>query len=625
MNGFALVLVTATLGVDYGWQPASDGRLEYIIQIEPVTLIALREGQELLSHVDPHVQDVRRFRIRVGSDLVPRVGTPLRNGNPGFPPDNALPPEAGISYGWQPIDAGQLEFIVQISPERLVLLKNGEDIVGQIPPEVPRVARFRLRSAADQLPRIGLPDSATPSTGVALASASQPRNDARKAAGANTTPEGRAAPSNGTGNGQSPSAGATAASSNAMQNAQQWQAQGREVVPPPGTNTSAVDNARYRSRADIGNVAIDSPSGADPARSDTSPQVWPPRAPTSVRGSFDPGSQPAPHEQSVYGPAADGAEANGRGQGAQHPARQGGAWQQPAVQSVVQPPARTGQPQVQTIQPQVPSPDRVGDTSSGWTSSTGSDQSWPPPSREPTQTAEPAGNGAYGGWDQRPPAGGYQAHAQGQYGATPNSPSQDYLAPTGVPGPPAYGTAPYGQTPSAPAVTGTGASNPGNAYPPYSSPGFQAATPPPGYGASPGASAASIQRPQPNQDWQLTNVSFGTAIKRKASPLVFWDSLAATANDPSLAYLRDDGGSAKAEEAWWPLTLAMLALFASMGGNLYMGWIAVDVYRRYLDAATDEYEDDDLDPPRDYEERAEADDGWRDRGRRHRRRSAVGT
>lgn len=94
----------------------------------------------------------------------------------------------------------------------------------------------------------------------------------------------------------------------------------------------------------------------------------------------------------------------------------------------------------------------------------------------------------------------------------------------------------------------------------------------------------------------------------------FWTSLAETANDPNLAYLRDDGYAADPEKAWWPLTLAMLALFASMGGNLYMGWIAVDVYRRYLDAATDEYEDDD---DRSSDRDDDREDDWeRDRRRR---------
>jgi hypothetical protein len=63
----------------------------------------------------------------------------------------------------------------------------------------------------------------------------------------------------------------------------------------------------------------------------------------------------------------------------------------------------------------------------------------------------------------------------------------------------------------------------------------------------------------------------------------------------------------------------MLALFASMGGNLYMGWIAVDVYRRYLDMAEESDDDQPYEPPR----RRERDEAW-DEGRpRRRERVAV--
>ena len=72
MNGFSLLLVTLALGVDYGWQHTADGQLEYIIQIEPVTLVALSEGQEIESQVHPFVRPLRRFRIRVGTEAVPR-------------------------------------------------------------------------------------------------------------------------------------------------------------------------------------------------------------------------------------------------------------------------------------------------------------------------------------------------------------------------------------------------------------------------------------------------------------------------------------------------------------------------------------------------------------------------
>jgi hypothetical protein len=124
-------------------------------------------------------------------------------------------------------------------------------------------------------------------------------------------------------------------------------------------------------------------------------------------------------------------------------------------------------------------------------------------------------------------------------------------------------------------------------------------------------------------DWPLNTVSFGVTSENKANPLDFWTDLDETASDPSLAYLRN-GGTSQAEEAWWPLTLAMLALFASMGGNLYMGWIAVDVYRKYLDVATDEYDDDNERPRRSRDENDEEEDGWGGRQRR-RERTAVGS
>ena len=60
------------MGVDYGWTLAEDGQLEYIIQIEPSLLQALEAGQVITSEIDPQVDHVRRFRIRVGNQPVPR-------------------------------------------------------------------------------------------------------------------------------------------------------------------------------------------------------------------------------------------------------------------------------------------------------------------------------------------------------------------------------------------------------------------------------------------------------------------------------------------------------------------------------------------------------------------------
>ena len=64
--GFALLLT------DYGWQKTPDGDLEYIIQIEPELLDALKRGEEIASVVPPQLGKVTRFRIRVGTGPVPR-------------------------------------------------------------------------------------------------------------------------------------------------------------------------------------------------------------------------------------------------------------------------------------------------------------------------------------------------------------------------------------------------------------------------------------------------------------------------------------------------------------------------------------------------------------------------
>ncbi|MEC9004439.1 MAG: hypothetical protein VX644_13770, partial [Planctomycetota bacterium] len=74
MQGLAIVLAAASLGVDYGWQTTDDGALEYIIQIEPELLIALQKGESIVSEIHPDAIGVRRFRIQIGSQPLPRVG-----------------------------------------------------------------------------------------------------------------------------------------------------------------------------------------------------------------------------------------------------------------------------------------------------------------------------------------------------------------------------------------------------------------------------------------------------------------------------------------------------------------------------------------------------------------------
>lgn len=75
MNGL-LLLAAAMVGVDVGWQPLAGGGFEYIIQIEPDALEALAAGHDILSEIPEELRGVRRYRITVGTDPLPRIGTP---------------------------------------------------------------------------------------------------------------------------------------------------------------------------------------------------------------------------------------------------------------------------------------------------------------------------------------------------------------------------------------------------------------------------------------------------------------------------------------------------------------------------------------------------------------------
>jgi hypothetical protein len=45
MNGVALVVALAALGVNYDIQKSEDNKLEYVVQIEPELLKSLAEGR----------------------------------------------------------------------------------------------------------------------------------------------------------------------------------------------------------------------------------------------------------------------------------------------------------------------------------------------------------------------------------------------------------------------------------------------------------------------------------------------------------------------------------------------------------------------------------------------------
>jgi hypothetical protein len=71
MSAILACIAAALVGVDYGWQPLPGGGMEYIIQVEPGTLEALRPDDAIESNLPPEVRDVRRCRIVVGTKKLP--------------------------------------------------------------------------------------------------------------------------------------------------------------------------------------------------------------------------------------------------------------------------------------------------------------------------------------------------------------------------------------------------------------------------------------------------------------------------------------------------------------------------------------------------------------------------
>ncbi len=73
MSPLLVLIATAALGIEVGWEPLADGGHEYMIQLEPELVDLLKRGtDEITSEVPPQI-NVRRYRIFVGSGKLARI------------------------------------------------------------------------------------------------------------------------------------------------------------------------------------------------------------------------------------------------------------------------------------------------------------------------------------------------------------------------------------------------------------------------------------------------------------------------------------------------------------------------------------------------------------------------
>lgn len=93
MVNASLVLAASLVGVQYGYQPAEGGGLEYVIHIEPELIASLGE-QGITSEIPPNLEGVRRYRIAVTRATPPRIPLPTPKQEPesAAAPQNSAPP-----------------------------------------------------------------------------------------------------------------------------------------------------------------------------------------------------------------------------------------------------------------------------------------------------------------------------------------------------------------------------------------------------------------------------------------------------------------------------------------------------------------------------------------------------
>ncbi len=71
-----LLLSMGLVGINVGWQPLPEGGMEYIIQLDPQSLEALKAGLPIQSDVPPSAGDVRSYKIILGTKKPQRISPP---------------------------------------------------------------------------------------------------------------------------------------------------------------------------------------------------------------------------------------------------------------------------------------------------------------------------------------------------------------------------------------------------------------------------------------------------------------------------------------------------------------------------------------------------------------------
>lgn len=172
MNGLAVLLCAAALGVEHNWRTTEEGQLEYVLQVEPTFLTSLQQGQAVTSKLPPTAKQVHRLCLRIASGDVRKA--PQRA--PELPPlataeERAAQTELDIpvavitdakgeaaqttdvSHGWQAVSRDRVEYVVQLAPELVSQLREGDEILMNVYPEAGQIQQFTVVAGQEVLPR----------------------------------------------------------------------------------------------------------------------------------------------------------------------------------------------------------------------------------------------------------------------------------------------------------------------------------------------------------------------------------------------------------------------------------------------------------------------------------------
>lgn len=144
MNGFSLLMVLATVGINGQVETDAQGQTSYVIRIESVLIDQLREGKVVEQNVDLAGRRSKRFRVLI---------TDAPGQNSGFQSrtDTTMRSKSLVEYEAVEMDNGEFEMWVQVLPERLETLKT-HPIDGQVPANVPQIHRYKIFVGVHELP-----------------------------------------------------------------------------------------------------------------------------------------------------------------------------------------------------------------------------------------------------------------------------------------------------------------------------------------------------------------------------------------------------------------------------------------------------------------------------------------